>query len=71
MVNWRKLSKIDAHIHLLPNSVLDANPQCDDPYMMSMEFTVEAVHNNMIDMVSRRQENIRRDNALRMAGLNE
>lgn len=81
MVNWREIPKIDAHIHLLPDDVLRANSDCDnpfvnyggvreylnlmkaynieyafvmpfnDPYMLSMDFTVESVHSNLKQMV--------------------
>ena len=80
MVDWKVIPKIDAHIHLTPNDVIEANLDCDgimngsvhtyeaimeenhiecafimpynDPYMMSMDFTVEAVHRNMEQMIS-------------------
>jgi predicted TIM-barrel fold metal-dependent hydrolase len=85
MVDWRKISKIDAHIHLTPKVVIDANEDYDgrfivngsiddyeelmktnniesafimpfnDPYMLSMEFTVEAVNENMKEMISGRK----------------
>ena len=74
--NWRKLKKIDAHIHILPDAVHKANPNSEDawlctdihqyrsmmdelriekaiimplndPWLMSMEFTVDAVHQNL------------------------
>lgn len=78
MNSWKDISKIDAHIHLIPDDVIEANKDYDgkfivngaakdfikimekfniekafimpfnDPYMLSMEFTVEAVHNNLI-----------------------
>ena len=76
MVDWRKLKKIDAHIHILPDAVHEANPDADDvwvhadltqylakmeafhiekavimpfndPWLMSMEFTIDAVHRNL------------------------
>lgn len=79
MINWRKLRKIDAHIHILPDAVHEANPDSDDvwvyadihkyrdmmdqlgvekavimplndPWLMSMEFTIEAVHKNLYAM---------------------
>ena len=79
MVDWKSLKKIDAHIHILPDSVHEANPDSDDvwvyanlhkyrammerlgiekavimplndPWLMSMEFTVEAVHKNLYEM---------------------
>ena len=75
--NWRKLKKIDAHIHILPDAVHKANPNSEDawlctdlhqyrsmmdelriekaiimplndPWLMSMEFTVDAVHQNFV-----------------------
>lgn len=78
MNSWKDISRIDAHIHLTPDDVIEANKDYDgkfivngaakdfikimekfniekafimpfnDPYMLSMEFTVEAVHNNLI-----------------------
>ncbi len=82
MVDWRIIKKIDAHIHILPDSVHEANPDSDDvwvyanlhkyrammerlgiekavimplndPWLMSMEFTVEAVHKNLYEMKQR------------------
>lgn len=79
MIDWRKLRKIDAHIHILPDAVHEANPDSDDvwvyadihkyrdmmdqmgvekavimplndPWLMSMEFTIEAVHKNLYAM---------------------
>lgn len=82
MANWKKLIKIDAHIHLLPNDVIEANKEYNDkfvqygnindylslmnkyniskafimpfndPYMMSMDFTVESSNHNLIDLAS-------------------
>lgn len=82
MVNWKELSKIDAHIHLLPDDVIRANGGCgdpfvdygrisdylsimkeyniecafvmpfNDPYMMSMDFTIETVHSNLQQMAT-------------------
>lgn len=78
-MDWRELSKIDAHIHLLPREVHDANPGEDDefshakqethvalmeryhieravimtfndPFLLSMDFTVDAVHQNLARM---------------------
>ena len=34
MVDWRKIPKIDAHIHLTPKDVIDANID----YMFSLFF---------------------------------
>lgn len=80
MSKWKETSKTDAHIHLTPNDVIEANRDYDgkfivngsakdyvnlmekykiekalimpfnDPYMLSMEFTIEAVHNNLLKM---------------------
>lgn len=77
--DWKALKKIDAHIHILPDAVHEANPDSDDvwvyadihrvrnimaenniekavimplndPWLMSMEFTVDAVHKNLAAM---------------------
>lgn len=77
--NWKSLKKIDAHIHILPDAVHEANPDSEDawlhatlcqyrgmmdemniekavimpltdPFLMSMEFTIDAVHRNLRDM---------------------
>ena len=82
MVDWRTLKKIDAHIHILPDAVHEANPDSDDvwvyadlhkycqtmdvlnidravimplndPWLMSMEFTISAVHKNLYEMKQR------------------
>lgn len=83
MIDWGTLKKIDAHIHILPDDVLEANPDSEDawvhaadlnkyqqrmdglgiekavimpfndPWLMSMEFTVDAVHKNLYDMKQR------------------
>ena len=83
MVDWRTIKKIDAHIHILPDDVHEANPDSEDawvhaadlhkycgmmdelgikkaiimpfndPWLMSMEFTVEAVHKNLYKMKQR------------------
>ena len=82
MVDWRTLKKIDAHIHILPDCVHEANPDSEDvwvyadlhkycammdvtgiekavimplndPWLMSMEFTVDAVHKNLQEMKQR------------------
>lgn len=80
MVDWRTIKKIDAHIHILPEDVHEANPDSEDawvhaadlhkyrkmmdelgvekavimpfndPWLMSMEFAVEAVHKNLYGM---------------------
>lgn len=75
-INWKTLKKIDAHIHVLPDAVHQANPDSNDvwvyanihqyqeimrvnniekavvmpfndPYLMSMEFNIDAVHRNL------------------------
>lgn len=80
--NWKALKKIDAHIHILPDAVHEANPDAEDvwvyadihkyqkimetnniekavimplndPWLMSMEFTVDAVHKNLAAMKKR------------------
>lgn len=78
MINFKNALKIDAHIHLTPDEVIEANKDFDgkfivngsatdylelmknnniekafimpfnDPFMLSQEFTVEAVHNNLL-----------------------
>ena len=82
MVDWRAIRKIDAHIHILPDAVHEANPDSEDmwvyadlhkyremmdtlgvekavimplndPWLMSMEFTIYAVHKNLYDMKQR------------------
>lgn len=79
MTDWKSLKKIDAHIHILPDEVHNANPDSEDvwlftdihqytammdnlgiekavimplndPWLMSMAFTVEAVHKNLYEM---------------------
>lgn len=79
MTDWREIRKIDAHIHILPDAVHEANPDSEDvwvyadiakyrrimkrysiekavimplndPWLMSMEFTVSAVHKNLYEM---------------------
>lgn len=80
MVDWKRIKKIDAHIHLLPQDVIDANKEYsdkfvdfgdldsylrlmdkynieraiimpfNDPYMLSMDFKIDTVNNNLIDM---------------------
>ncbi|MBR4461695.1 MAG: amidohydrolase family protein [Erysipelotrichaceae bacterium] len=79
MTHWKDIKKIDAHIHLLPEEVHQANPDSDDefsyavqgrhidlmdrynieksilmtfndPYLMSIDFTLDAVHKNIIGM---------------------
>ena len=86
MVDWRTIKKIDAHIHILPDDVHEANPDSEDawvhaadlhkyrrmmdelgiekavimpfndPWLMSMEFTIDAVHKNLYDMKQRYPE---------------
>ncbi len=82
MVDWRTIKKIDAHIHILPDEVHEANPDSEDvwvyaalhkyrsmmdalgiekaviiplndPWLMSMEFTIDAVHKNLYEMKQR------------------
>ena len=82
MVDWRTIRKIDAHVHILPDCVHEANPDSEDvwvyadlhkyqsmmdelgiekavimplndPWLMSMEFTIDAVHRNLYDMKRR------------------
>lgn len=82
MVDWRTLKKIDAHIHILPDCVHEANPDSEDvwvyadihkyrammdglgvdkavimplndPWLMSMEFTIDYVHKNLYEMKRR------------------
>lgn len=82
MVDWKNIPKIDAHIHLLPAEVIEANRgngdpfveygsihdyrkimeqyhietafimPFNDPYMLSMDFTVQAVHANLLEMAA-------------------
>ena len=86
MFDWRTIKKIDAHIHILPDDVHEANPDSEDawvhaadlhkycgmmdrlgiekaiimpfndPWLMSMEFTIDAVHKNLYDMKQRYSE---------------
>ena len=82
MVDWRILKKVDAHIHILPDAVHEANPDSDDvwayadlhkyyqmmdvlnidravimplndPWLMSVEYTISAVHKNLYEMKQR------------------
>ena len=82
MIDWKTIKKIDAHIHILPDDVHEANPDSEDvwvyadlhkycammdelriekavimpfndPWLMSMEFTVDAVHRNLAAMKAR------------------
>lgn len=80
MVDWRAIPKIDAHIHLMPPDVIEANQgfgdrfvdfgsvseyrklmeryhieaavimPFNDPYMLSMDFKVSSVHDNLLSM---------------------
>lgn len=80
MINWKEIPKIDGHIHLLPDDVIQANRGCgdpfvdygstndymqimkayniegafimpfNDPYMLSMDFSIETVHSNLQQM---------------------
>lgn len=82
-MDWRRIEKIDAHIHILPDTVIAANQGADDPYvlaggidecvrvmdkhnitkavimpfndpfLMSMEFNIAAVHQNLMDFQKR------------------
>lgn len=82
MIDWKNIKKIDAHIHLMPPDVIEANKEYggnfidfgdvedylkimdkyniesafimpfNDPYMLSMDFNVCTVHNNLLDMCS-------------------
>ena len=83
MLDWRMIKKIDAHIHILPDDVHEANPDSEDvwvhaadlhkyckmmdelgiekavimpfndPFLMSMEFSIDAVHKNLYEMKQR------------------
>ena len=82
MADWRLIKKIDAHIHIIPDVVHEANPDAEDewvyadqtkylelmekynieqaiimplndPYLMSMEFTVDAVNKNLKELVDK------------------
>ena len=82
MADWITIKKIDAHIHILPDAVHEANPDSEDvwvyadlhqyrsmmdklgiekavimplndPWLMSMEFTVDAVHRNLYEIKKR------------------
>ena len=33
MVDWKTLKKLDAHIHILPDEVHEANPDSEDPWL--------------------------------------
>ena len=80
MVDWSTIPKIDAHIHLMPPDVIEANQGCgdkfadfgsvsdyqrlmeryhikaavimpfNDPYMLSMDFNISSVHDNLLSM---------------------
>lgn len=78
-MDWRELPKIDAHVHILPEEVHNANKGAydefsfakvrdhvklmvqyhieramimtfNDPFLMSMSFTADAVHNNLAQL---------------------
>lgn len=81
--SWKQVPKIDGHIHILPEAVIDANQGVEDgfvlaggmeeyvrrmeennitqavvmpfndPFLMSMEFTVSAVHRNLMEYQKR------------------
>lgn len=82
MVDWRTIKKIDAHVHILPDAVHEANPDSEDvwlyadlhkysamldglgidkavimplndPWLMSMDFTIDDVHKNLYEMKER------------------
>lgn len=77
--DWKQLKKIDAHIHIVPDEVHEANPDADDvwvyadihryqklmkenniekavvmpvndPWLMSMDFTADAVNKNLCEL---------------------
>lgn len=82
MLDWSRIPKIDAHIHLMPPDVIAANQgfgdhfvdfgsvedyqklmaryqieaafimPFNDPYMLSMDFRVRSVHENLLAMCS-------------------
>ena len=82
VINWKTIPKIDAHIHLMPEDVIEANRGYDDPfidygsvkyyqnimelyniekafvmpfndpYMLSMDFTVGTVHANLGEIMA-------------------
>lgn len=83
--SWKEIKKIDAHIHILPDAVHEANPNSEDawlctdlhqyrsmmdelniekavimplndPWLMSMEFTIDAVHSNLWEMKNKYPE---------------
>ena len=33
MIDWKAIPKIDAHIHLMPEDVINANSGWDDPFV--------------------------------------
>ena len=78
-MKWIEIPKIDAHVHIIPQEVHDANPDSDDefsyaiasdymelmdscnikkaiimpfndPWLMSMDFTIDAVHGNLLEI---------------------
>ncbi len=82
MTDWITIKKIDAHMHILPDAVHEANPDSEDvwvyadlhkyrsmmdklgiakavimplndPWLMSMEFAINAVHKNLYKMRQR------------------
>ena len=88
MLNWKIIPKIDAHIHLMPPDIIEANKNCgdkwvdfgsvddylklmdkyhiesafimpfNDPYMLSMDFTVTSVHRNLSAMCSQSNDKL-------------
>ena len=89
MIDWKAIPKIDAHIHLMPEDVINANSGWDDPfvdygsvndyqnimeqyniemafimpfndpYMLSMDFTIQTVHTNLCDIVANNPAGLR------------
>ena len=44
MVDWRKIPKIDAHIHLTPKDVIDANIDYDGRFIVNGSIAVSYTH---------------------------
>ena len=38
MVDWRTIKKIDAHIHILPDDVHEANPDSEDAWVRAADL---------------------------------
>lgn len=78
-MKWEEIPKIDAHIHIIPDEVRNANPDAEDefsyasvdryqklmdqynvsraivmpfndPWLMSMAFTADAAHKNLLEL---------------------